>query len=190
MHDDPTQLPGYAAVEQLYAGSRSTVYRARAETDGRAVVLKLARSGAATLDESLARLRHEMAISDRDPLGPRGPRARCHPARRRRGARARGLRRRARRSLPRRAPGSRSATRSTWRSAWSRASGATSTPPASSTRTSTRATSSTTPVDRPGASSSTSTSRRVAHRAPRVRRSPARCSRARCTTWRPSRPGG
>src|SRR4051812_40668242 len=62
MHDDPTQLPGYAAVEQLYAGSRSRVYRARAQSDGRSVVLKLARSGAATLDESLARLRHEMAI--------------------------------------------------------------------------------------------------------------------------------
>src|ERR1044071_732789 len=58
----PLQLPGYAAVEQLYAGARSTVYRAQSSRDGRRVVLKLARSGAAMLDESLARLRHEMAI--------------------------------------------------------------------------------------------------------------------------------
>jgi tRNA A-37 threonylcarbamoyl transferase component Bud32 len=58
----PLQLPGYAAVEQLYAGARSTVYRARSSRDGRRVVLKLARSGAAMIDESLARLRHEMAI--------------------------------------------------------------------------------------------------------------------------------
>lgn len=62
MHDDLPQLPGYAAVEQLYAGSRSTVFRARARSDGRSVVLKLARRGATTVDEALARLRHEMAI--------------------------------------------------------------------------------------------------------------------------------
>ncbi|HEY6179816.1 MAG TPA: AAA family ATPase, partial [Kofleriaceae bacterium] len=60
--DDSLQLPGYASVEQLYTGARSTVYRAQSSRDGRRVVLKLARSGAAMLDESLARLRHEMAI--------------------------------------------------------------------------------------------------------------------------------
>src|SRR6185503_771979 len=55
-------FPGYAAVQQIYLGSRSTVYRARASADGRAVVLKMAHTGVVSLDESLARLRHEMAL--------------------------------------------------------------------------------------------------------------------------------
>jgi len=59
--DAPPELPGYTAVERLYAGGRSTVYRARG-ADGRPVILKLAHIGPATLDESFARLRHEMAI--------------------------------------------------------------------------------------------------------------------------------
>jgi predicted ATPase/signal transduction histidine kinase/tRNA A-37 threonylcarbamoyl transferase component Bud32 len=59
---DVTQLPGYAPVEQLYAGSRSTVYRARATADGRAVILKVAHPSSGTVDESLARLRHEMSL--------------------------------------------------------------------------------------------------------------------------------
>ena len=62
MHVDAMQLPGFASVEQLYAGTRSTVYRARADLDGRPVVLKVAHAGPATLDESLARLRHEMTL--------------------------------------------------------------------------------------------------------------------------------
>jgi tRNA A-37 threonylcarbamoyl transferase component Bud32 len=60
--DQSSPFPGYAAVQQIHLGSRSTVYRARASADGRAVVLKIAHTGHATLDESLARLRHEMAL--------------------------------------------------------------------------------------------------------------------------------
>ncbi len=62
MHHAPIQLPGYTAVERLYTGARSTVYRARAGGDGRRVILKLAHAGPGALDESFARLRHEMAI--------------------------------------------------------------------------------------------------------------------------------
>ena len=63
MSIEPTlQFPGYAAVEQISVGTRSSVYRARANTDGRAVVLKIAHAGDDTFDESLARLRHEMTI--------------------------------------------------------------------------------------------------------------------------------
>ncbi|HEY0992008.1 MAG TPA: AAA family ATPase, partial [Kofleriaceae bacterium] len=60
--DQSSQFPGYAAVQQIYVGSRSTVYRARANADGRPVVLKMAHTVHATLDESLARLRHEMTL--------------------------------------------------------------------------------------------------------------------------------
>ncbi|HZJ64560.1 MAG TPA: serine/threonine-protein kinase, partial [Kofleriaceae bacterium] len=60
--DQSSQFPGYAAVQQIYVGSRSTVYRARANADGRPVVLKMAHAVHATLDESLARLRHEMTL--------------------------------------------------------------------------------------------------------------------------------
>jgi predicted ATPase/signal transduction histidine kinase/tRNA A-37 threonylcarbamoyl transferase component Bud32 len=63
MHsDDPTDLPGYARVERLYAGSRSTVYRARAIPDDQPVVLKVSNTAPGMVDEALARLRHEMAI--------------------------------------------------------------------------------------------------------------------------------
>src|SRR5262245_43879951 len=63
MHSyDPTELPGYARVERLYTGSRSTVYRARAITDDQPVVLKVSHTAPGMVDEALARLRHEMAI--------------------------------------------------------------------------------------------------------------------------------
>jgi len=63
MHDvDPPPFPGYLAVERLYAGSRSTVYRARRATDDQPVILKVANAGHMTLEESLARLRHELTI--------------------------------------------------------------------------------------------------------------------------------
>ncbi|HMG20231.1 MAG TPA: AAA family ATPase, partial [Kofleriaceae bacterium] len=64
MHADvPTQLPGFSAAQRLYTGPRSTVYRARSSSNSRSVILKVARTGAAgTLDESLARLHHEMSI--------------------------------------------------------------------------------------------------------------------------------
>ncbi len=57
-----SQFPGYAVVERLYAGARSRVYRARSTGDGRNVVLKVANTSAAMIDEALARLRHEMAM--------------------------------------------------------------------------------------------------------------------------------
>ena len=59
---DPTELLGYARVERLYAGSRSTVYRARASTDDQPVVLKVSHTAPGMVDEALARLRREMAI--------------------------------------------------------------------------------------------------------------------------------
>ena len=59
---DPTELLGYARVERLYTGSRSTVYRARASTDDQPVVLKVSHTAPGMVDEALARLRREMAI--------------------------------------------------------------------------------------------------------------------------------
>ncbi len=54
MHADQTSpFRGYAALEKIYDGSRSAVYRARSSADGRAVILKAAHSAAATLDRRL-----------------------------------------------------------------------------------------------------------------------------------------
>ncbi|HEY0477799.1 MAG TPA: AAA family ATPase [Kofleriaceae bacterium] len=55
-------FPGYAGIDRLHAGTRSTVYRARRIADGAPVILKVARASHAGLDESLARLRHELEI--------------------------------------------------------------------------------------------------------------------------------
>src|SRR4051812_13564841 len=60
--DAVPSFPGYNAVERIYAGARSRVYRARRDSDHRPVILKVASSEYATPDESLARLRHELAI--------------------------------------------------------------------------------------------------------------------------------
>ena len=57
--DAAPRFPGLAAIERLYAGSRSAVYRARREADDRPVILKVARAGQIGTDEALARLRHE-----------------------------------------------------------------------------------------------------------------------------------
>ena len=62
LDDAPPPFPGYLGVERLYAGSRSTVYRARRETDQQPVILKVANAGHMTLEESLARLRHELEL--------------------------------------------------------------------------------------------------------------------------------
>ncbi|MGH9885839.1 MAG: serine/threonine protein kinase, partial [bacterium] len=65
MHAEATsQFPGYAAIELLYTGSRTTVYRARRATDDKRVILKVANTGHTSLDEALARLRHEVDIID------------------------------------------------------------------------------------------------------------------------------
>jgi predicted ATPase/signal transduction histidine kinase/tRNA A-37 threonylcarbamoyl transferase component Bud32 len=60
--DPPASFPDYTAVERIYIGSRSTVYRARRAADDRPVMLKVANAGHATLGESLARLRHELGL--------------------------------------------------------------------------------------------------------------------------------
>jgi predicted ATPase/signal transduction histidine kinase len=70
----PPSFPDYTAVEPLYVGSRSTVYRARRTADARPVILKVANTGQATPEEALARLRHELGLlqairSDRVVLG-------------------------------------------------------------------------------------------------------------------------
>src|SRR5262245_33954027 len=63
MHAEATsQFPGYAAIELLYTGSRTTVFRARRVADDKPVILKVANTGHASLDEALARLRHEVDI--------------------------------------------------------------------------------------------------------------------------------
>ncbi|HSS01954.1 MAG TPA: AAA family ATPase [Kofleriaceae bacterium] len=65
MHAQATsQFPGYAAIELLYTGSRTTVYRACRVTDDTRVILKVANTGHTSLDEALARLRHEVDIID------------------------------------------------------------------------------------------------------------------------------
>jgi predicted ATPase/signal transduction histidine kinase len=56
------QFPGYAAIERLYTGSRTTVYRARRVSDDRPVILKVANRSHASLEEARARLRHELDI--------------------------------------------------------------------------------------------------------------------------------
>ncbi|HET7504204.1 MAG TPA: AAA family ATPase [Kofleriaceae bacterium] len=61
----PDPLPrseDYEIVDRLYAGSRSTVYRARRLADGRPVILKVASARHPTVDEARARLGHELAI--------------------------------------------------------------------------------------------------------------------------------
>jgi predicted ATPase/signal transduction histidine kinase/tRNA A-37 threonylcarbamoyl transferase component Bud32 len=56
------KLPGYAAIERIYQGVRSTVCRARRAGDGAPVILKIANPSHAALDEARARLGHELAI--------------------------------------------------------------------------------------------------------------------------------
>jgi len=55
-------FPGYAAVQRIYEGARSSAYRARRIADDRAVILKVSNPCETTLDESLARLHHELAV--------------------------------------------------------------------------------------------------------------------------------
>ncbi|HZJ63573.1 MAG TPA: AAA family ATPase [Kofleriaceae bacterium] len=63
MHAEATlEFPGFAAIERLYAGSRTIVYRARRVCDAGSVILKVANASHAPLDEALARLRHEREI--------------------------------------------------------------------------------------------------------------------------------
>jgi serine/threonine protein kinase len=47
------QLPGYAIVEQLYAGSRTEVYRAIEEANQRPVVIKLLKQDYPSFNELL-----------------------------------------------------------------------------------------------------------------------------------------
>src|ERR1043166_6694365 len=60
--DDAPHFPGYAALQRLYVGARSTVYRARRTADDQPVILKVSNASHARLEESLARLRHEHAV--------------------------------------------------------------------------------------------------------------------------------
>jgi predicted ATPase/signal transduction histidine kinase/tRNA A-37 threonylcarbamoyl transferase component Bud32 len=53
---------GYGAIERIYEGARSVAYRARRLADDRPVILKVGHASHSTLDEALARLRHELAV--------------------------------------------------------------------------------------------------------------------------------
>src|SRR4051812_9583073 len=57
-----SEFPDFAAIERLYTGSRTTVYRARRSSDGQPVILKVANTSHASLEEALARLRRERDI--------------------------------------------------------------------------------------------------------------------------------
>lgn len=60
--DESAEFPGFEAVQRLYKGQRSTVYRARRAADARPVVLKVANLAHTGLDEALVRLRRELAL--------------------------------------------------------------------------------------------------------------------------------
>ena len=60
--DDTSSFPGFVAAQPLYAGSRSTVFRARRIADDQPVILKVANASHTGTEEALARLRHEAAI--------------------------------------------------------------------------------------------------------------------------------
>src|SRR6185503_11848616 len=62
MHEAPLEFPGFAGIELLYTGARTTVYRARRIADDRRVILKVANPSHAPPDEALARLRHELEV--------------------------------------------------------------------------------------------------------------------------------
>jgi histidine kinase len=63
MHAEASsQFPGYAEIERIYTGSRTTVYRARRSSDDQPVILKVANASHASRDEARARLRHEVDI--------------------------------------------------------------------------------------------------------------------------------
>ncbi|CAM2064895.1 Non-specific serine/threonine protein kinase [Sulfidibacter corallicola] len=55
------QIPGYHIVETLHESTRHWVFRARADSDGRSVILKTLKSGDPTVEE-LAQFRQEMSL--------------------------------------------------------------------------------------------------------------------------------
>ncbi|MEG4625014.1 AAA family ATPase [Microcoleus sp. w1-18aA5] len=61
MTDAPIALPGYQIAQQIYAGSRTSVYRGLQESDGTPVVLKILNSECPTVSE-LVQFRHQYNI--------------------------------------------------------------------------------------------------------------------------------
>ena len=61
MTDAPIALPGYQILQQIYAGSRTSVYRGLQESDGTPVVLKILNSECPTVSE-LVQFRHQYNI--------------------------------------------------------------------------------------------------------------------------------
>ena len=62
------EIDGYRELEELYAGARHRVYRARRETDGQSVVIKAVRTkGAQPIDASRLRREYELLRSLRLP---------------------------------------------------------------------------------------------------------------------------